>query len=232
MSEDIRTALHDVMTATLSEEQTYHDWEYLAVRPRSMPSLTRSLNKGYRKTGDCSKGVQFLCWWVPTCLDPMGRNWDPYGNSQTLCFHLHHVGSPGELWVGDIVTFGSWGDAHAAMVMEKGDDPLLWSFGHQGAPNKYRLSYDRRPKQFLRLPVPATPMTPQEHLRAMTGWFSWVAWRLGEGPWVHYGPHKASVRPNVPKVIPRVWWTQLAVFLANRKKGNKPTTQHLVGRSE
>lgn len=228
LSADIRTELHSVMTQGLAEEARLHDWTYEAVRPTYMPTHVRQFQT-CKKRGDCSKGVQFNCWWVPGCPDPMGRNWDPYGNSQTICFHLRHLASASDLWVGDPVTFGYDGEEHAAMVVELGGgDPWVWSFGHQGAPNKYRLSWDRRPKQFLRLNVGATPVSPQEKLREMTGWFSWVAWKLGEGPWVHYGKANKLVRPNVPRKIPADWWTRYKMFLANRNHGNPQTTKGIV----
>jgi hypothetical protein len=222
---DIRTGLHDVMQKSLLEESQHHDWTYEAIRPIYMPTAARAFSIG-RKKGDCSKGVQFNAWWVPGCPDPMGNGFAPYGNSQTICFHLEHLSSAADLKIGDIMTFGINGDEHAAMVIELGaGDPWLWSFGHQGAPNKYRASWDRRIKQFLRLPAPDTPMTPAEKLRAMTGWFSWVAWKLGEGPWKHYGKENANVRPAVPKKISATWWARFETFLKNRDSGNPATTQ-------
>lgn len=223
---DMRAALHSIMGYGLSEEAALHDWTYDAIRPMPVPTPTRKFLH-VAKRGDCSKGVQYNCWWVPGCPDPMGRGFDPYGNSQTIWLHLHHVAHPSELEVGDPVTFGVAGEEHAAVVLERGADPLMWSFGHQGAPNTYRLSYDKRPQQWLKLPLAAEVITPEDKLRALTGFFSWVAWKQGEGPWKHYGPAKAAVRPNVPKIISQVWWARYAKFLANRKKGNTTGTKHL-----
>lgn len=223
---DLRTALHDVMHETLADEARHFNWTYAPVRPESVPTLHRAYTDGLRIRADCSKGCEFLDWWAgsPSC---MGTGFTPYGNSQTICFHLHHLNSAADLWVGDIITFGPWGNEHAARVLERGNDPLLWSHGHQGAPNTYRLSYDARQRQFLRAQIAATPATPQDYLRAMTGWFSWMAWYQGEGPWRHYGKANKTVRPNVPKLIPRSWWLARVKFLANRKNGDGPTTQHL-----
>lgn len=215
---NLRDKLRDIMRKTLDDEARNHTWTYHEVRPMPVPS---SWQPGQKVQGDCSKGVQYLCKWagVP---DPMNNNYSDWGNSQTLWTNLQHIANPAQLEVGDVVTFGHDGDQHAAMVYEKGADPLLWSFGRQGAPNTYRLSQDSREHQLLRLPVPHYVPTPQDKLRAKTGWFSWMAWREGEGDWRTYKKADKRVRPNVPKMIPLGWWKRRAQFLLNRKKGNKP----------
>jgi hypothetical protein len=210
-----RVRLVKLMAETLADQSAHNDWTYRAVRPMPVPATWR---EGQRVTGDCSKGVQYLCHWGGA-PDPMGNGWGPYGNSQTICLRLQHVASPGDLEPGDVVTFGVYGSEHAAMVYAAGADPVLWSFGHQGAPNQYRLSQDRRVRQFLRLPVIYVP-TPADKLRATTGWWAWVAWKLGEGDWRHRKPADPVVRPDVPKVISAAWWARYAEFLANRKKAN------------
>lgn len=215
----VRAELQRLMRATLADEAAHADWTYTQYRPRYMP---RDWYAGERIYGDCSKGVQFLCYWAGLKDDPMGMGYGGFGNSQSLWVHLRHVGSPSELEVGDIITFGYNGDEHATMVLEPGNDPLLWSFGHQGAPNTYRLSQDGRQHQLLKINAGPLTVTPQDKLRAKTGFFSWVAWKLGEGEWKHYGKANRTVRPNVPGVIPLSWWKRYAQFLLNRKKGNKP----------
>ncbi len=212
----VRDRLAVKMKATLADERVNHTWTYAEVRPMPVPP---SWKPGQKVRGDCSKGVQYLCRWTTGAPDPMQNGWGDYGNSQTLWSVLHPVDTPAEMEVGDIVTFGVNGNQHAAMVLETGTDPLLWSFGHEGAPDTYRLSQDKRPHQLRKLPVPDPPPSPQEKLRAMTGWFSWVAWRLGEGPWKPYGATNKAVRPNVPKLISPLWWARFAQFLADRKKG-------------
>lgn len=214
---DERGRLGHLMQATIADEGKSHDWFYDAVRPMAVPG---TWGPGTRVVGDCSKGVQYLCRWAGV-LDPMGMHFGPFGNSQTLATRLQHLDNAGQLLVGDIVTFGVDGSEHAAMVMGAGTaDPLLWSFGHQGAPDSYRLSYDRRESQLLRLPLPYVP-TPVDRLKAKTTWFAWVAWKLGEGDWRAYGAANPHVRPNVPKVIPPGWWKRYAAFLAHRHQGNK-----------
>lgn len=214
-----RAELTRLMRETLADQHEHGLWTYQALRPMPVPAAWR---RGDRVFGDCSKGVQYLCRWAGVPTDPMGGGWGPYGNSSTLCVQLTHLATRGELRVGDIVTFGRYGSEHAAMVLETGPNPLLWSFGHQGAPSTYFLSQDRRPYQLLRLPVPDYVPTPADRLRARTDWFAWVAWRLGEGDWKTYGKTNPSVRPNVSKVIKPTWWRAYAAFLAARSKGNKP----------
>jgi hypothetical protein len=211
---DVRAELEQVMRGTLADAA---NWGYFAVRPEGVPTPARMWKKGTKVRADCSTGVRDVCWFCPPAPDPFFNGWGHYGNSQTLWLRLHHLDHASELEVGDIVVFGRDGRDHATMVLEPGPDPLLWSFGHPGAPNTYRLSWDHRPATFLKLPVVEPPPTPQDKLRAMTGFYSWVAWRLGEGPWKKYGTTNATVRPNVPRRIPAGWWTRYAQFLASRK---------------
>lgn len=220
----IRNRLESLMQETLRDQERFGNWRYWDFRPRPVPSDYKT---GMKVIGDCSKGVQFLCKWGGA-PDPMGLNYGPYGNSQTLCFHLEHAPYASDLEIGDVVTFGWNGNEHAAMVLEPGLDPLLWSFGHQGAPNTVRLSTDHRYHQYRKLPIGPFVVSPQQVLRDKTGWFSWVAWRLGEGDWAAYDPKDPKVRPSVPNPPPVKWWVELAKFLANRSKGNKQsTTPHL-----
>jgi len=219
---DVRARMHEIMQKTLADEQKNHTWTYRAVRPLATPPRWQP---GTRIVGDCSKGAQWIAFWAGA-PDPMGNNFGPYGNSETMCAHLDHLAHATQLKVGDYVTFGARGSEHAAVVYEAGADPLLWSFGHQGAPNTYRLSQDRRPRQFLHNPVPDYVPTPQDKLRARKGYFAWLAWTLGEGAWRSYGPSKATVRPNVPRLVPPVWWKRRLQFLAGRKRGNPVGSTH------
>lgn len=222
-SVDYRKKLATLMRAILKDEQAHGTWTYRAVRPMPVPP---SWKAGQHVVGDCSKGAQYINRWLGLD-DPMGEDFGPWGNSQTLCMRLQHLDHPSELLVGDIVTFGKNGEEHATRVLEAGDDPLLWSFGHQGAPNAYRLSQDHRPAQYLRVPLPKYVPTTVERLRSRTGWFAWMAWKLGEGDWAGRGPANRTVRPAVPKVIPPSWWTRYAKFLAARNKANRPTTSNI-----
>lgn len=221
VNKDLRVVGQKLMYDILADEAKNHNWTYYAVRP--MPIPASPYVPGRSIVGDCSKGVQYINHWAGVLNDPMGMGWGPNGNSQTLWTNLQHLDHASQLQVMDIVTFGHNGEEHAASVLEAGLDPLLWSFGHQGAPNSYRLSQDKREKQFLLNPIAVYVPTPQDVLRAKTTWFAWVAWKLGEGDFRHYGPEDKTVRPNVPKKVPAGWWVRYAQFLANRKKANKPT---------
>lgn len=60
-----------------------------------------------------------------------------------------------------------------------------------------------------------------DELRKRTGFYSWVAWRLGEGDWKRYGPMNSKVRPAVPgNIVLRrpTWFPRLASFLAARNR--------------
>lgn len=50
-------------------------------------------------------------------------------------------------------------------------------------------------------------------------WFwTWLAWRLGEGRFKKYGKANKAHRPkNIPKKVPKKVWLALAIFVANRK---------------
>lgn len=220
MARNVRDQLKRLMSATVADEAKAHTWTYHAVRPMPVPAAWKA---GQHVAGDCSKGCQYLVHWASggdPLLDPMGNAYASWGNSTTICAHLQHLAKPSQLEVGDIVTFGRNGDEHAAMVLEPGRDPLLWSFGHQGAPNTYRLSEDTREHQLLRLPAPAYVPAKAAKLRAKTGYWAWLQWRLGEGDWHPHPPSDQNVRPNVPKRIPLGWWRQYAAFLLARKKPN------------
>ena len=228
MSADIREEMHVAMMASLADEVAHHRWTYRPVRPCGMPTKKRVYVPDIYIDGDCSKGGQFIAWWSPGAPDPMEQNFGPFGNSQTLWMCCQHLARPSELRVGDYTTMGFDGNEHAVCILEAGEDPVAWSFGHQGAPNTYRLSYDRRPQQWLRFRLPDYVPTPQDRLRARTDWFAWMAWYQGEGDWKQYGPTNPKVRPNVPKVIPLSWWRRRARFLAARHGGDPATTHHLA----
>ena len=222
----VRDDLAATMRASLADQAAHRSWDYRAIRP--LP-LYGKRGAGYPpgdKDSDCSWGVRLNCWWTKEAPDPMGSNFVGPGNSSTMCLRLTHLNHPSELLVGDIVTVGFGGYEHACQVLEAGDDPLVWSDGHQGAPDTYRLSWDRRwPKQYLRLPVPAPPKTPKEKLRAKTGYWAWMQWTFGEGAWKKYKPSDKTVRPTVPRLIPPKWWKARLRYYLARKRGNKSTTK-------
>ncbi len=56
-------------------------------------------------------------------------------------------------------------------------------------------------------------------LRASTGYWAWLDWRLGEGAWKPYGASNQHVRPNVPRQVPARWWARERAFIRARTKG-------------
>jgi hypothetical protein len=223
----IRGQMHTLMRETLAEEARLRDWTYAAIRPMPVPPI---FVYGRAKRSDCSKGCQYLAKWGGA-PDPMGRGFDAYGNSTTMTILLDHLDHLGELKVGDYVTFGYYGEDHAAAVMALVHDRdghvvdvILWSDGHQGAPNEYRLSWDHRYRRLLRNPIPH-PLTPMEKLRAKTGFWAWVQWRKGTGAWRGHGKRNKKVRPNIPRTIPARWWKRYAaIFLIHNRGANPATT--------
>lgn len=230
---EARASLEALMKATVRDEVNHHTWTYRAVRPMPVPP---SWEPGQDVEGDCSKGVQYECKWADL-PDPMHADYDPYGNSTTLCLELVHLDSLADVKIGDIVTFGLHGDEHATMVYalvknESGVtvDLNLWSFGHQGAPNFYLLSQDGREHQLLRLRVAVDHVkVPVSVLKAKTGYWAWRQWRLGTGAWRGYGKRDKAVRPHVPRRIPLAWWIRFARSLPkSRKRRANPVTARTV----
>lgn len=227
---DIRTDLKQVMAATVEDERVLHNATYLFFRPLGVPTTRRAYPQGSRWRADCSTGVRDVCWWVPGAPDPFQNGWADYGNSSTIFFRMHHEPDLTKVEVGDFFTFGYWtGEHHVVMAYDVTDphDPLVWGFGGQGQPHIVKLSDEiryqgGRTTTLCKIPIVDPPPSPQDKLRAMTGFYSWVAWRLSEGPWRHYGKMNSHVRPNVPARISAQWWARYVQFLANRKKGNKP----------
>jgi hypothetical protein len=140
-----RDLLRAYMIATAGNR---YDWNYREVRPLSLPpKLAHSVN------ADCSFGIKILCDWAGID-DPTGGKYDGWGNSGSMYKHLPHI-TLDQAKIGDIVVFGPNGEWHAAMILEPGKNPRLWSHGHQGAPNLYNLSDDkRRPVTVCRIAAP------------------------------------------------------------------------------
>lgn len=211
-----REKLVALMRSTLNDNE---HWDYRAIRPLYVYPTYR---KGMHVNSDCSFGCKLLCKWAGVRDDPTGENYTGYGNSSSIATHLRHVEHASDLEPGDIVTSGSDGaNGHAAMVLVPGNDPLMWSDGHEGAPNTYRLSADTRRKIFCRLNVGPWKRTKADILRSKTGYWSWLQWSLGEGDWRKYPPFAEKVRPNVPEKISKAWWNRRKKFLAARSEGNK-----------
>ena len=217
------------MAETATDEREHGNATYRAVRPAGVPTPERKYPPDLIWWADCSSGARDVCWWTPGAPDPFQNGWAPYGNSSTIWMRLHHEDDWSKVEVGDFITFGYWtGEHHVVMVYDVSNphDPMVWGFGGQGQPHIVTLSQEiafqgGRTATLCKARIVDPPPTPQEILQAMTGFYSWMAWREGEGPWKHWGPLNKAVRPNVPKVISAQWWARRVQFLANRKKGNK-----------
>lgn len=222
----VRLALQKTMIQTVEDEQDYGNADYVFARPLSVPTHTRAYVPRIKWRADCSTGVRDVCWWTPGAPDPFENGWAPYGNSSTIWIKWHHAIGPAK--IGDCYTFGYYGgEKHVAMVYDdkKPHDPPLWNFGQDGQPVISSLSREASYHRGMTItlcaiPIIDPPPTPEEKLRAMVGFYSWVSWRLGEGHWKHYGEANIRVRPNVPAVISAAWWVRYRQFLFNRKKGN------------
>ena len=214
------------MVRTVNDQKAHGNWSYRAVRPQQIISTY----VGQHVDADCSDGVRDLARVVGVKDDPAGNDYAPYGNSSSIWVHLHHIDLK-DVQPGDIGTFGFYaGEKHAFMFWEKygtGDyDWYVWNMGAPGQPIKSTLvneiSFHRgMTLTCCHLNAPPLPVSPEQELRNKTGFYAWVAWRLGEGPWKSYGKLNSAVRPNVPTLIPPTWWTRLGQFLLARKKPNK-----------
>lgn len=198
---------------------------YAAVRPQTIPSLW---SPGQRLTLDCSDYCRFICRnaGIP---DPAGNSYEPFGNSSSIWLHLHHIPIV-EAQPADIVTFGYvTGEHHASILYSFDPRRGQWQVGNFGAQGQPIIDWLAQEISYhagmtvtvCRVEVKDPPPTAADRLRAMTGFYAWVAWRLGEGPWRHYIPRTPSVRPDVPALIPLAWWVRFKQFEANRHKPDR-----------
>lgn len=149
-TEPQRKHLHALMALLLAHEPQIHyplhdvrgslDDSTFALTEAQMKA---TLASGGRLMMDCSQAITCLCKWA-RLKDPNGLDWRWPGFTGTLLAHLSHYSNPVEAHVGGIVVFGPGTGEHAAMVMEPGPDPLLWSHGFDGGPIAIRLSVERR----------------------------------------------------------------------------------------
>jgi cell wall-associated NlpC family hydrolase len=93
-------------------------------------------------TTDCS-GFATLCYFVAGAPDPNGLGYSGAGWTGTM---LRHMGSvePSEARRGDLVVWGAYPGRHVAILIERGDDPLLCSHGSERGPIAIRYSEECR----------------------------------------------------------------------------------------
>jgi hypothetical protein len=142
------------MAYTYAERALIH---YAQQRPMDCVWLTEAqlrakFNAGQSISLDCSEGVTCLCKWAGL-RDPNGNHYNGSGYTGTLLAHLPHYADPRKAKVGALCVFGPGNGDHVAMVMEPGNDPLMWSHGSESGPIKVRFSversYHRKPATFL-----------------------------------------------------------------------------------
>lgn len=222
-----RQRIVDIIEKTCADQARLRHDVYGFFRPQAIPS---TYVKEMKLVLDCSDYARFVCRASGVKDDPAGTNYAPFGNSSSIYFHLHHI-DLADAEPGDIPVFGyRYGEKHASILHSLDEKTGQWKVGNMGAQGQPIIDWLSQEiaahrgmtMTICRLNVADPPPTPQDRLRALTGFYSWIAWQLGEGPWKHYGPKNASVRPDVPLVIPPAWWTHRLLFLANRKKGNRP----------
>lgn len=121
------------------------DVGYLALRPMANLHFYEGDWVSFFKSGakhemDCSEAVTCLSK-MSGLKDPTGFGYSGSGNSATMFQHLSHFTNPLHTMTGSIVTFGSGGASHVAMVYQGGQaDPVLWSHGTAAGPEFVSLS--------------------------------------------------------------------------------------------
>jgi len=214
------------MASTVGSQARIGNWRYAFWRPQDVQYTAQQIVTETIDS-DCSSGCRILCH-AASAPDPAGNGYASWGNSSTIWARCEHI-TLSEAQPGDMATFGySTGEHHVCMLWEPAGngDWWVWNHGRPGDPHKGLLSQEREGHAgmtvtIVSLGVPDPPPTPEDKLREKTGFYSWVAWKLGEGPWRKYGKASPKVRPHVPRVIPVKWWRQYAAFLRARKKPNK-----------
>jgi len=87
---------------------------------------------------DCSGSLTML-YRAAGFKDPNGRDYDGLGYTGTL-----RTASPlvlfSKLQPGDFIVYGRGTGTHVVMVMQGGDDPIVWSHGQENGPRLYRHS--------------------------------------------------------------------------------------------
>lgn len=140
-----RQHLERLMRYLISKEPQIH---YAEIRPMRTIHMNENvmrfkLDQDGAITMDCSEAVTCLCKWAGL-HDPNGLSYDGAGFTGTLLQHLPHYSKPSLAMVGALVVFGPGSGEHVCMVLERGQNPLLFSHGMERGPLAIRLSAERK----------------------------------------------------------------------------------------
>jgi hypothetical protein len=120
----------------------------------TMEQLQQQINGG-RLTIDCSQSVTLIAH-VAGAKDPNGGNWKSDGYTGTLLDGCQHI-TKSQIQAGDMCVFGGGTGHHVCMVMQVGNDPLLFSHGQENDPIAISQSVEARYQPpgltYLRLPT-------------------------------------------------------------------------------
>jgi cell wall-associated NlpC family hydrolase len=100
------------------------------------------LRRGLPLATDCS-GFATLCYFLAGAPDPNGLGYIGQGYTGTLLRHLHHI-PLARARAGDLVVWGRYPGHHCAVLLERGEDPLLASHGSERGPLEIRFSEEQR----------------------------------------------------------------------------------------
>lgn len=88
---------------------------------------------------DCSGSVTDCYSWTGKVPDPNDEGYNGEGYTGTLLNGLLHIHAS-EVQPGDIGVYGAYPGDHAVLALTHGPDPVVFSMGHEGDPNRYRSS--------------------------------------------------------------------------------------------
>jgi hypothetical protein len=129
---DVRAVIADQARWCVANQPLF---EYLESRPFPLfrPTPERHI------ANDCSATIA-LCYWLAGAHDPMGYNYEGWGNTDTLAAKGEPI-SIAEALPGDVVIYGpTWATVHGAMIVEPSPtNPLTMSHGEPDQPALVRL---------------------------------------------------------------------------------------------
>lgn len=113
-----------------------------------------SVDFKFPKFIDCSGFVSMVYRWAGA-PDPYHLGYSGIGNTQTLLSKGKRI-SLKDVQPGDVVVYAAdkpLSYQHAAVIVQRGADPLTVSMGQEGDPSFVRISQDGRTPTFLRFPT-------------------------------------------------------------------------------